>query len=140
MAQLGEFDRARHLLRRAARGFARHESLERARCVVAEAEVALAARDLARPPRSLEAAALSLEARGDHQNALLGRLCAARRSLLLGRVEDAERQTAKLDLARAARAARALGHMLKLDVALRRFRLGAARATALLLPSVLVPG
>jgi hypothetical protein len=46
MAQLGEHTRARELLRRAARAFGAREELERARCVVAEAEVALAMRDL----------------------------------------------------------------------------------------------
>ena len=50
MAQLGEFPRARDLLRRAARGFGAHEELARARCVVAEAEVALAMRDLGGSP------------------------------------------------------------------------------------------
>ncbi len=51
MAQLGEHPRARDLLRRAARGFGAHEELARARCVVAEAEVALAMRDLHGSPR-----------------------------------------------------------------------------------------
>src|SRR4051812_24294941 len=56
MAQLGEHPRARELLRRAARGFGHHEEHERARCVVAEAEVALAMRDLGGSPRALNAA------------------------------------------------------------------------------------
>ncbi len=71
MAQLGEHPRARELLRRAARGFGAHEALARARCVVAEAEVALAQRDIAAgPARSLDAAAATLDARGDHANAV----------------------------------------------------------------------
>src|SRR5580765_7722519 len=65
MAQLGEYPRARELLRRAARGFGPHEKLARARCVVAEAEVALAMRDFGGAPRSLTNAAATLEARGD---------------------------------------------------------------------------
>src|SRR5437667_148776 len=56
MAQLGEHPRARELLRRAARGFGAHEELARARCVVAEAEVALAMRDLRGSPRTSAAA------------------------------------------------------------------------------------
>ena len=56
MAQLGELPRARELLRRAARGFASHDELARARCVVAEAEVALAMRELRGWPRALAAA------------------------------------------------------------------------------------
>ena len=79
MAQLGEHPRARELLRRAARGFGAHEEMARARCVVAEAEVALAMRDLGGSPRTLAAAAAALEARADHANALQARLIAARR-------------------------------------------------------------
>src|SRR5215475_4541240 len=74
MAQLGEHPRARDLLRRAARGFGAHEDLARARCIVAEAEVALAMRDLGGSPRSLAAAADTLQARGDRANALLAHL------------------------------------------------------------------
>src|SRR5262245_40696106 len=81
MAQLGEHPRARELLRRAARAFGKHEELARARCVVAEAEVALAMRDFADPPRVLGAAMATLEARADRANALQARLIAARRLL-----------------------------------------------------------
>jgi hypothetical protein len=56
MAQLGEYPRARELLRRAARGFGAHEELARARCVVAEAEVALAMRNFSGSPRALAVA------------------------------------------------------------------------------------
>src|SRR5882762_6237850 len=70
MAQLGEHPRARELLRRAARGFGAHEELARARCVVAEAEVALAMRDLRGSPRTLAAASATLEAHADRANAL----------------------------------------------------------------------
>src|SRR3984893_2626682 len=89
MAQLGEHPRARELLRRAARGFGAHEELARARCVVAEAEVALAMRDLRGSPRTLAAASATLEARADHANALQPRLIAVRGLLLLGRLDEA---------------------------------------------------
>ena len=89
MAQLGEHPRARELLRRAARGFGAHEELARARCVVAEAEVALAMRDLRGSPRTLAVASATLEARADRANALLARLIAVRRLLLLGRLDEA---------------------------------------------------
>jgi hypothetical protein len=89
MAQLGEHARARELLRRAARGFGAHEELARARCVVAEAEVALAMRDLRGSPRTLAAASAMLEARADRANALQARLIAVRRLLLLGRLDEA---------------------------------------------------
>src|SRR5438105_3786259 len=85
MAQLGEHPRARELLRRAARGFGAHEELARARCVVAEAEVALAMRDLRGSPRTLAAASATLEAQADRANALHARLIAAgRRGLRAG--------------------------------------------------------
>jgi hypothetical protein len=89
MAQLGEYVRARGLLRRAARAFGAHEELARARCVVAEAEVAMAMRDFSGSPRSLAAAALTLEAHSDRANALQARTIAARRLLLLGRIAAA---------------------------------------------------
>src|SRR6476659_4834087 len=89
MAQLGEHPRARELLRRAARGFGAHEELARARCVVAEAEVALAMRDFGGSTRSLAAAASFLETRADRANAQQARLIAVRRSLLLGRLAEA---------------------------------------------------
>ena len=89
MAQLGEYSRAHELLRRAARGFGAHEELARARCVLAEAEVALAMRDLRGSPRALTAASATLEAHADRANALQARLIAVRRLLLLGRLDEA---------------------------------------------------
>jgi hypothetical protein len=97
MAQLGEYARARGLLRRAARGFGAHEAHARARCVVAEAEVALAMRDLGGSPRALAAAAATLEAHADRANALQARLIAGRRLLLLGRLDEARTLLARLD-------------------------------------------
>lgn len=90
MAQLGEHPRARELLRRAARAFGAHEPVARARCVVAEAEVALAQRDLGGDGAApLLAAAHTLQAHGDTTNALQARLVAARRLVLLGRLAEA---------------------------------------------------
>src|SRR6476620_10830199 len=90
MAQLGELTRARQLLRRAARAFGPREGLARARCAVAEAEIALAARDLSPSTRSLDAARRVLEQHGDHANSAHARLVAIRHQLLLGRVRAAE--------------------------------------------------
>src|SRR6478735_9004846 len=89
MAQLGEHPRARELIRRAARGFGAREELARARCVVADAEVALAMRDLGGSPRALAAAAATLASRDDRANARHAKLIAVRRLLLLGRVDEA---------------------------------------------------
>src|SRR6202795_768688 len=65
MARLGDLDRAKALLRSAARAFGPKEAVSRARCVVAEAEIALVSRDLSFPARALDAARATLEARGD---------------------------------------------------------------------------
>ena len=46
MAQLGDLVRAKALLQSAARAFGPKEAVARARCVVAEAEIALVSRDL----------------------------------------------------------------------------------------------
>jgi hypothetical protein len=56
MAQLGDLVRAKALLRSAARAFSPKEAMSRARCAVAEAEVALASRDLGWDAKALDAA------------------------------------------------------------------------------------
>lgn len=94
MAQLGELARARALLRQAHRAFGRKESVARARCVVAEAEIGLALRELGGSSAVLLAAARRLEVAHDSANALQAWLIVARRALLLGRGADA---TAALD-------------------------------------------
>ena len=69
MAQLGDLVRAKALLRSAARAFGPKEAVARARCVVAEAEIALVSRDLGWPAKALDAARATLEAHGDRVNA-----------------------------------------------------------------------
>src|ERR1043165_2479106 len=69
MAQLGDLVKAKALVRRAANACGRREAVARARCVVAEAEIALASRDLAWPAKALDAAQATLEAHGDRMNA-----------------------------------------------------------------------
>jgi len=96
MAQLGDFVKAKTLLRGAARGFGAKEPLARARCVVAQAEVALASRDLAFPPKTLDAARALLEAHRDTANAAHARYLEVRRLLLVGRLDDAERALSKI--------------------------------------------
>src|SRR3982751_3663237 len=122
MAQLGEHPRARELLRRAARAFGHHEAMARARCVVAEAEVALAMRDLGGSPRSLAAAAATLEARADHANALQARLIAARRLLLLGRLVEAEAALEPLDTRGLSPTLTAVAELTAAELALRSLR------------------
>jgi hypothetical protein len=102
MAQLGELARARELLQQAARDFGPHEALQRARCVVAGSEVALALRDLAGPTRSLDVAAAVLHTHGDTANAQQARLIAVRRGLLLGRLAEAAATLALVEAERPA--------------------------------------
>ena len=128
MAQLGDYSLARDLLRRAARGFGAREPLAHARCVVAEAEVALAMRDLRSSPRALAQAAAALEARGDRSNALQARLIAVRRLLLLGRLEDAEAALAPLDVSGLAPSLLAVAELAAAELALRSLKTAPARA------------
>ena len=128
MAQLGEYPRARELLRRAARGFGAHEALARARCIVAEAEVALALRDFGGSPRALEAATATLEAHPDSGNALHARLIAARRLLLLGRLEQAAQALARVDAHRLPPSLAVVAELIAAELALRSLSTGPARA------------
>ncbi len=128
MAQLGEHSLARALLRRAARSFGTHEVLARARCVVAEAEVALAMRDLGGSTRSLAEAAATLEARADRANALQARLIAARRLLLLGRRDEARAALAPLDARGLPPALEAIAGLTSAELELRSLRTGPAQA------------
>lgn len=128
MAQLGELERARELLRRAARGFGPLESVARARCVVAEAEVALAARDLGAELRALSAALRTLAQRGDVLNVLQGQASLARRELLVGRLAAAEKLLSALDWTGAPPRLIAIRELVLAEIALRRLEPGAARA------------
>jgi len=130
MAQLGDYDRARKLLRRAARAFGPRDRLAQARCQVAEAEVALAARDLSGPVRALDAAAQALDALGDRANALYARLVGARRQLLIGELEAAEQTLAAVDVdpAGAPPALAARAELTRAELALRRVRVADAAA------------
>jgi hypothetical protein len=127
MAQLGEYPRARELLRRAARGFGTREVLARARCVVAEAEVALAMRDLGGSPRILMATASELEARADHANAVQARLLAARRLMLVGRLVEAAAVLAHVDLKGLPPSLMAVAELTAAEIALRSLHVAMAR-------------
>ncbi|HYM29470.1 MAG TPA: hypothetical protein VET66_15065, partial [Steroidobacteraceae bacterium] len=122
MAQLGEHPRARELVRRAARAFGAREELARARCVVAEAEVALAMRDLRGSPRTLAAASAALQAHADRANALQAGLIAVRRLLLLGRLDEAASALARLDARAAPPTLQAVAELAAAEVALRSLR------------------
>src|ERR1700740_3355934 len=97
MAQLGDLVRAKDLLRSAARAFGPKEVVARARCIVAEAEIALVSRDLGWPAEAVEAARGALQEHGDRLNAAHARYLEVRRLLLIGRLDEAERTLASLD-------------------------------------------
>jgi tetratricopeptide (TPR) repeat protein len=123
MAQLGEHPRARELLRQAAQGFGPKAALARARCIVAEAEAALAMRDVADTSRTLGAAIATLEAHADHANARHARLIAARRWLLLGRLEEAAAGLAPIDVEGLPPLAAAVAALTAAELALRSLRI-----------------
>jgi hypothetical protein len=128
MAQLGDLARAKALLRRAARAFGPREAVARARCIVAEADVALASRDLGWAAKALDAARATLEERGDRVNAAYARYLEVRRLLLIGRINDADRALAELDPAPLPPASRILHELVVAGIAMRRLRAKVARA------------
>jgi hypothetical protein len=128
MAQLGDLDRAKTLLKAAARAFGPREAVARARCVVAEAEIALAARELGFPAKALDAARVTLEEHGDWLNAAHARYLEVRRLLLIGRLDEAERRLAELDPTPFPPASKAAHELVVAGIAIRRLRTRTARA------------
>ena len=128
MAQLGDLVRAKALVRSAARAFGPKEAVARARCVVAEAEIALVSRDLGWPAKALTAARATLETHGDRVNAAHARNLEVRRLLLIGRLDEAEHALAELDPAPFPPASRAAHELLVAGIAMRRLRTQTARA------------
>lgn len=128
MAQLGDLVRAKSLLKRAARAFGPKEAVARARCVVAEAEIALVSRDLTWPAKALDTARATLEAHGDCVNAAHARNLEVRRLLLIGRLDEAERKLAAFDFTPLPPASRTAHELVIAGVAIRRLRTKAARA------------
>jgi hypothetical protein len=127
MAQLGDLARAKLLLRRAARGFGAREAMARARCVLAEAEIALVSRDLGWPARTLDAARETLEAHGDRVNAAHAGHLAIRRLLLIGRLDEAEHRLAAFDPRPLPPASQTAHALVLAGIAMRRVRTREAR-------------
>jgi len=128
MAQLGDLVRAKALLKNAARSFGPKEAVARARCIVAEAEIALVSRDLGGSAKALDAARSTLEAHGDRANASHARILEVRRNLLIGRLDEAERALAEIDPAPLPPASRAAHELVVAGIAMRRLKTEAARA------------
>jgi hypothetical protein len=146
LAQLGDLERARALLRRAAQAFGSREAVPRARCIVAESEIALVTRDLSWPMKTLETAQATLARYGDAVNAAHARHLVARRFLLTGQLDDAERAIADFDVSVFPPASRAAFELVVAGIALRRLRTRPARdalarasiaATAARIPSLI---
>jgi len=128
MAQLGDLARAKLLLRNAAKGFGPREAVARARCLVAETEIALASRDLGWSAKTLDAARAVLESHGDHLNAAHARYLEVRRLLLIGRLDEAEEQLSTLDPEPLPPAMRTVHELAAAGIALRRLQTSPARA------------
>lgn len=128
MAQLGDLQRAKELLRNAARAFGAKETLARARCVVAEAEIALVSRDLEWSAKALAGARAILESHGDRLNAAFARYLEVRRLLLIGRLNEAELSLADLDPSPFPPALRTAHELVVAGIAMRRIRIRVARA------------
>jgi len=128
MAQLGDLVRAKALIKRAAGAFGAKEAAARARCLVAEAEIALASRDLGWSGKALDAARVTLEQHGDRVNAAYARYLEIRRLFLIGRLDDAERLLAKLDLSSFPPALGAAYDLVVAGIAMRRLQSKMARA------------
>src|SRR5208282_819339 len=128
MAQLGDLVRAKALVRNAARAFGPKEAVARARCIVAEAEIALVSRDLGWPAKALDVARATLEEHGDRVNAAHARHLEVRRLLLIGRLDEAERRLAELDPTPFPPASRAAHELVVAGIAMRRLRTQMARA------------
>jgi len=128
MAQLGDLVRAKVLLKSAARAFGPKEAVARARCVVAEAEIALVSRDLSWPAKALDTAWATLEAHGDRVNAAHAGNLKVRRLLLIGRLDEAERTLAGLDPAPLPPASTTARELAIAGIAIRRLKTEAARA------------
>jgi hypothetical protein len=127
MAQLGDLARAKELLGNAAHAFGAREPMARARCNVAEAEIALVTRDLGRPMQGLGAARSTLETFGDRANAAHAGYLEARRLLLIGRLDEAERILDDLDPAALPVTSRPGYELVAAGIAMRRIRAKAAR-------------
>src|SRR4029434_7946435 len=122
MAQLGDLVRAKVLLRRAARAFGPKEAVARARCVVAEAEIALVSRDLNWPSKTLAAARATLQEHGDTVNAAYARYLEIRRLVLVGRLDEGERMLAEQDPSHLPPASRTVHELVVAGIAMRRLQ------------------
>jgi hypothetical protein len=95
---------------------------------VAEAEIALASRDLGWPATALHEARATLESHGDRVNAAHARYLEIRRLALIGHLDEAERRLADQDPSTFPPALRSVHELVAAGIAIRRLRTTAARA------------
>jgi len=119
LSQLGELASAKVHLRAALRALGPADRLLRARCLAAEAEIALALGDLRWSAEPVTRAVAELDAAGDARNAAYLRLVAARAALRLGRPADAERLLRHAKLA-AAPLERTFAELVRVELAAKR--------------------
>jgi tetratricopeptide (TPR) repeat protein len=120
LSQLGEFARAKAELRAALRSLGPADSLLRARCLAAEAEIALALGDLRWSAEPVTRAVAELQAAGDARNASYLQLVAARAALRLGRPADAERLLRHIEFASGAPLERTFAELVRVELAAKR--------------------
>lgn len=128
MAQLGDLTQAQGLLKRAARAFGPKQVVSHARCVLAQAEIAFVRRDLSWPVKELASVRELLEQQGDVLNAVHARHLQARRSLLLGDLDEAERVLSAVDSWPLPPMRRAAHELIIAGMAMQRLRTATARA------------
>jgi tetratricopeptide (TPR) repeat protein len=120
LSQLGAFVSAKAQLRAALRALGPESGLLRARCLAAQAEIALALGDLRWSAEPVARAVAELEAAGDARNAAYLRLVAARAALRLGRPADAERLLRPATFAPVAPLDRTLAELVRVELAAKR--------------------
>ncbi len=127
MARLGDLDQAKVLLKRAERAFHPHDAVARARCVVAQAEIAFVSRDLGWSGNALAEAMVVLEKQGDFLNSAHARHLQAREWLLLGYLGEVERILNEIDPQLLPPARQAAHEMIVAGLAMRKLRTAEAR-------------
>lgn len=127
MAQLGDLAQAQKLLKRAASAFGSKHPLAHARCIVAQAEIAFVSRELGWSEKALAVAQAALQKLGDVLNAVHASHLQARKLLLLGQLNDAERALRGIDAASLPPPRRAAHEMIVAGIAMQRLQIEPAR-------------
>lgn len=128
MAQLGDLERAKLLLRKAECGFGNKQLVSRARCVLAETEIAIALRDLDGSAEKLESAHTILHEQGDFINAAYAQHLRIRLLVLFGKLNEADELIKRVDTNLFSPGFKAAHELVIAGIAIRRLRIQEARA------------